>query len=122
MGIRGAAGHRVLIAIAAALLTAIGGCRDGSRERAASAPAGGDVSAIREPWFEDVAAASGLTFTHFNGMTGEFLYPEIMAPGVALFDFDNDGDLDVFVVQGRMLGTIPIGRALVPPRDPAALR
>src|SRR6266851_4066195 len=118
MGIRGAAGHRVLIAIAAALLTAIDGCR----ERAASAPAGGDVSAIREPWFEDVAAASGLTFTHFNGMTGEFLYPEIMAPGVALFDFDNDGDLDVFVVQGRMLGTIPIARALMPPRDPAALR
>jgi len=121
MGIRGAAGHRVLIAIAAALLTAIGGCRDGSRERAASAPAGG-AAAIPEPWFEDVAAASGLTFTHFNGMTGEFLYPEIMAPGVALFDFDNDGDLDVFVVQGRMLGTIPIARALMPPRDPAALR
>ena len=121
MGIRGAAGHRVLIALAAALLAAIGGCRDRSRERAASAPVG-DVLAIREPWFEDVAAASGLTFTHFNGMTGEFLYPEIMAPGVALFDFDNDGDLDVFVVQGRMLGTIPIGRALAPPRDPAALR
>src|SRR5712691_9627222 len=120
MDIRDAAGHRVLVALVAVLLAAIGACRDGSRERAA--PVGGDVSAIREPWFEDVAAASGLTFTHFNGMTGEFLYPEIMAPGVALFDFDNDGDLDVFVVQGRMLGTIPIGRALVPPRDAAALR
>jgi hypothetical protein len=33
-------------------------------------------------------------------MSGRFYLPEIMAPGVALFDFDNDGDLDVFLVQG----------------------
>ena len=32
-------------------------------------------------------------------MSGKFLYPEIMPPGVALFDYDNDGDLDVFAVQ-----------------------
>ena len=38
-------------------------------------------------------------------MSGKFYYPEIMAPGVALFDYDNDGDLDVFLVQGQMLGT-----------------
>jgi hypothetical protein len=45
----------------------------------------------------------GLDFVHFNGMSGEFYYPEIMAPGVALLDFDNDDDLDVYVVQGQML-------------------
>jgi len=32
-------------------------------------------------------------------MSGKFYYREIMAPGVALFDYDNDGDLDVFAVQ-----------------------
>ena len=52
-------------------------------------------------------------------MSGEFYYPEIMPPGVALFDFDNDGDLDVLVIQGRMLGDRPISAATYPPADPS---
>src|SRR5947207_953194 len=72
-----------------------------------------------QPWFVDAAPQAGLSFTHFNGMSGEFYYPEIMPPGVALFDFDNDGDLDVLVIQGRMLGNRPISAATYPPADPS---
>ena len=45
----------------------------------------------------------GLNFRHYNGMTGKLFLPEIMGSGAALFDYDNDGDLDVFLVQGAVL-------------------
>lgn len=50
--------------------------------------------------FRDAAASSGLHFTHSNGAKGDYYMPEIMGAGAALLDYDGDGDLDVFLVQG----------------------
>ncbi len=55
------------------------------------------------PLFVESSAAAGLAFTHVNGAAGRHYMPELMGSGVALFDYDNDGDLDVFLVQGAAL-------------------
>ncbi len=55
------------------------------------------------PVFTDAAASGGLDFTHFIGATGKLYFPEIMGSGCALLDYDNDGDLDVYLPQGMLL-------------------
>ena len=75
------------------------------------------------PIFREVAGRIGLEFRHYNGMTGKFYLPEITGSGGAFFDFDNDGDLDVYLVQGNTLepNTKP-GETLFPWRGTEAPR
>ena len=53
--------------------------------------------------FEEIAAQAGLNFTLHNGETGRFYQPEIMLGGVAAFDYNNDGCIDIFVTNGATL-------------------
>ncbi|MGD2115365.1 MAG: VCBS repeat-containing protein, partial [Acidobacteriota bacterium] len=72
---------------------------------ATSAEAGVPLPPLPDgPLFVDVTEASGLEFHHFNGMAGAFYMPENLGSGGALIDYDGDGDLDVYLVQGRELG------------------
>jgi enediyne biosynthesis protein E4 len=59
---------------------------------------------VAEPLFVEAAAATGLNFTHQNGAAGQYYMAEEMGAGAALIDYDNDGDLDVFLVQSGSLG------------------
>ena len=68
------------------------------------------VHALSDERFVERAAATGLVFTHVNGAAGGYYLPEVMGAGVALFDFDNDGDLDVFLVQGDALDRQTVAR------------
>ena len=63
--------------------------------------------------FVDITAASGVRFQHVATHTSKKYLPETMGSGVALFDYDNDGRLDIFLVNGAPLadptpkGTVP---------------
>jgi hypothetical protein len=60
--------------------------------------------------FVDVAEAAGLTKVMFYGEGTKATYlTEIMGGGCAFFDYDNDGWMDIFIVGGRRLESIPAG-------------
>lgn len=67
--------------------------------------------------FHDVTSEVGLNFTHYNGMTGKLYLPELMGSGTVLFDYDNDGDLDVYLIQGTLLGkSTSLEDSIYPPK------
>ena len=51
------------------------------------------------PWFADVTDEVGLHFTHDAGPTGDYFMPQQVGSGAALFDFDGDGRLDIYLLQ-----------------------
>jgi hypothetical protein len=52
------------------------------------------------PWFEDITEVAGLLFTHDAGpVNDKYFLPQIIGSGAALFDFDNDGRLDILLLQ-----------------------
>ncbi len=88
----------LLAGVAAGLaLTACGPPRTGPVQDAAVG------AAPVTPWFEDVTAEAGLIFAHRHGGSGRRYLVETMGSGGGFLDFDGDGWLDVYLLQGRPL-------------------
>ena len=65
--------------------------------------------------FTDITAELGVDFRHVNGESGQKYFIEPIGSGVVLFDFDNDADLDLYLINGsdlskRISPVAPINR------------
>ncbi len=56
--------------------------------------------------FEEIAARAGVTFVADSCPTPKKNQPETMVAGVALFDYDGDGDLDIYYVNGAAIPSL----------------
>jgi len=69
--------------------------------------------------FRDVTEATGISFVHACGSKEKDWIIEVNGSGVALFDYDADGDLDIYFVNGSYLdgAARAAGTPASPPRD-----
>lgn len=103
----------VVCASLVALAVGCGRVREGGGEGTPPAEAAGPR------WFVDVAAERGVDVVNDPGPAGSFFMPQSMGNGAALLDADDDGRLDLFLLQGagpasastyRLLRQEPSGR------------
>jgi enediyne biosynthesis protein E4 len=91
---------RAVLTLALAVTAALGLTACGRDDKPAPSAA---KPTVAQDLFVDATAAVGIDFRHVNGMNGDFLYPEIIGAGVAVLDYDNDGRMDILVLQGGPL-------------------
>ena len=68
-----------------------------------SLPEAADSSGVVQPKFSDITSARGVHFKYLASHTSKKFLVETMGAGVALFDYDNDDRLDIFLINGAPL-------------------
>jgi hypothetical protein len=85
----------------------------GGRAVSHSSVSSAEEAAPMPGWFVDITSSRGFELKYLASHTSRKYLPETMGTGVALFDYDNDGRLDIFLVNGAPLadptakGTLP---------------
>jgi hypothetical protein len=73
-------------------------------------------SQVNPPSFSDITALTGIEFKHEASHTSQKYFIETMGSGVAVFDYDSDALLDIFLVNGAALQD-PMGPAKEPDKS-----
>ncbi len=75
------------------------GCRKTEVAPTNPAPGAAPMAHPALAWIEDATDTVGLNFVHDVGPVGSYFMPESLGSGVAILDFDDDGRMDVFLLQ-----------------------
>jgi hypothetical protein len=89
-----------------AAMTVAAGC-SGCRSAATHSAQPASQVSREEVRFTDVTDAAGIRFKHTNGRSGRFYFPETSGSGCAFLDYNNDGRLDLFLVNASRLPGYP---------------